>query len=74
MTREQALSILREKGEQRPVEDIAAISEFMGITVVEFDLIAESFRNHDIWKRVDGVYQIPGFILSDWKWEEHRAV
>jgi N-acetyl sugar amidotransferase len=69
MTRVQALAIVRDRGDDTPRGDIEKFCAFAGIPVARFFEIAERFRNPDVWKRrADGVWHIPGFILSDWRW------
>jgi len=69
MTREQALQIIRERGDQTPHADIDKFCAFAGITRERFFAIAETFRNHDVWKRrEDGSLHIPGFLFDDWRW------
>lgn len=68
ITREQAIQIVRESGDQAPHRDIERFCAFVGITRARFDAIVESFRNLDIWERRDGVWKIPGFLIPDWHW------
>jgi hypothetical protein len=69
MTRGQALQIIRERGDQTPHADIDKFCAFAGITRERFFAIAETFRNHDVWKRrEDGSLHIPGFLFDDWRW------
>ena len=70
ITRNQAVQIIREKGDQTPYADIDRFCAFAGLSRERFFTIAETFRNQEIWKlRDDGVWYIPEFILNDWKWE-----
>jgi N-acetyl sugar amidotransferase len=69
MTRAQALQIIREKGDQTPHADIDRFCVFAGISRERFFAIAETFRNHDLWKRRDnGIWHMPGFLIEDWNW------
>jgi N-acetyl sugar amidotransferase len=68
LSRDEAIQIVAELGDQTPHEDIAAFCEFVGIDHDRFFAIAESFRNHEIWSRKDGVWQIDGFLIPDWQW------
>lgn len=69
MTRDDALRVIREKGDQTPRGDIEKFCTFAGISNERFFQIAEGFRNKEIWRqRDDGVWYIPGFILEDWNW------
>ncbi len=67
-TREQAIEVICETGEQRPSADIRAFCSFVGISEQSFDERIEPFRNPQIWKRGGGVWKIPGFLVPDWKW------
>ena len=67
MSRDDALSILEELGEQRPDGDIAAFAQFVGWSVEEFMDQAEQFRNQAIWVREVAGWRIPGHVVSeDW--------
>ena len=68
ITREEAIQIVREKGEQRPSEDIRKFCDFAGIIEDRFWEIVEPFRNRDIWMRRNGHWMIPGFLIEDWNW------
>lgn len=70
MTRERAIELTREMGDQTPREDIAAFCGFVGITEERFFAIAERFRNPDVWTRRDGAWEIDGFLISDWDWTD----
>ena len=69
MTRERAVQLIRERGDQMPLHDIAKFCTFAGIPRARFDEICERFRNQEIWKRnLDGTWHIPGFLIPDWRW------
>jgi N-acetyl sugar amidotransferase len=68
MTRDRAIEIIRESGDQTPDEDIARFCEFTGIARKRFDEIAEGFRNRDIWKKEGDTWKISGFLVPDWEW------
>lgn len=69
LSRDQALAILRDRGDETPRRDIESFCRFSGIEVQEAFDIAESFRNPDVWSlREDGVWTIPDFLFDDWKW------
>jgi len=72
-TREEAIAIIRKSGDQTPYNDIARFCKFADITTDRFFAIAEQFRNQSIWKRVSGVWTIPGFLIPDWNWHESHA-
>jgi len=69
LSRDQALKIIRERGDEIPHQDIDRFSSFAGITPGKFLEIAERFRDTQIWKRrADGVWHIPDFLVPDWRW------
>lgn len=67
-TREEAIEILRARGDETPHGDIAAFCEFVGITKERFFQVIETFRNRQIWTRSNGSWRIDGFLIPDWKW------
>jgi hypothetical protein len=68
MTREQAVSTVRARGDETPREDIAKLCEFLGISSQRFFAIAETFRNRDIWIRDGSTWKILGFLVPEWDW------
>ena len=68
LTRDEAVQIVRDYGDQTPYEDIAKFCNFAGITEAHFWEIIEKFRNLDVWVRVNGCWQIKDFIIPDWNW------
>ncbi len=68
MTRDEAIEVIRQRGDQTPEDDIISLCEFLRISREHFAEIEEKFRNRKVWKRVNGVWEIPGFIVPDWKW------
>jgi N-acetyl sugar amidotransferase len=69
ITRDEALDILRQYGEQIPHEDIHEFCDFVGITREHFFKILEKFRNHNIWSQQDGKWKMKDFIITDWVWK-----
>ena len=69
LTRQRALEILAERGDDTPHEDIAAFCRFLGITEERFFTTAERFRNPDVWRcGEDGAWRIDGFPIPGWRW------
>ncbi|MCK4302993.1 MAG: N-acetyl sugar amidotransferase [Candidatus Eisenbacteria sp.] len=68
VTRDEALSIVRKRGDQTPHEDIEKCCRFMGIGVEHFFESIQGFRNRDIWEKRNGTWTIPDFIIPDWEW------
>ncbi len=70
MSREHAMSLVRELGTQTPHEDIRKFCEFLRIDVSHFYEIAETFRNRNVWKRRNGEWLIEDFLVEDWDWSQ----
>lgn len=70
MSRDQAVQIIRERGDQTPWEDINAFCSFTGMARDRFFEIIETFRNRDVWTKKNGVWTINDFLIPDWKWEQ----
>jgi N-acetyl sugar amidotransferase len=69
MTRERAVAIVRETGDQTPWRDIARFCAFTGYSESRFFETAARFLNRAIWcRRLDGAWWIPEFLLDDWDW------
>lgn len=70
MTRQDAVEILRNRGDETPWDDIRLFCNYLGIPVSEYFRVVESFRNRDIWTRQDGKWVIPGFLIPEFPWPE----
>ena len=68
INRNTAIKKLTELGLQQPYEDITKFCEFTGKTQKWFWDVAESHRNKEVWKLVDGTWKIPDFLIEDWEW------
>jgi N-acetyl sugar amidotransferase len=68
LTRSKALEILSQLGEQRPLEDIGKMCEFLEIKSSTFYEMAEKFRNPKVWTKRGSQWTIDGFLLPDWTW------
>ena len=68
MSREEAVNIIREWGDQTPYDDIKKLCEFLQILEKHFWEIAETFRNMDIWSLENGKWVLKDFIIDDWEW------
>jgi N-acetyl sugar amidotransferase len=69
IARDEAVDVLRERGDETPRQDIESFANWTGISTERFFEIAESFRNTDVWTRRDGNWTIEGFLIPDWRWE-----
>jgi N-acetyl sugar amidotransferase len=68
MTRDEAISILRERGDETPHEDIEKFCAFTGISRDRFHAIAEKFRNRAVWSRRGDTWMIEDFLIPGWRW------
>lgn len=68
ITRQEAIDTLAALGPQVPEADIEQFCRFVGEPVDWFWTVAERFRNHDIWHRVDGVWRLDDFLVPGWPW------
>ena len=73
LTREEAIQLVREKGDQTPHEDIDKFCAFIGISRLHFFEIVEKFRNPEIWVRQDGTWRIRDFLIPDWEWRRDEV-
>ena len=69
ITRDEAITIVSQRGEELPLDEIALFCDYVGITEERFFQIVEGFRNTDIWKKgTDDVWRLEDFLIPDWKW------
>ncbi len=68
MDRDEAVEIVRRRGDCTPKADIRAFCEWIGLPEADFYRRADGFRNRDIWVRRGGVWMIEGFLVPDWEW------
>ena len=68
ITREEALNIIENRGDETPLEDIEKLCDYLSISTNRFYEIAEGFRNHDIWSCHNGLWKIDGYQFSNWNW------
>lgn len=68
MSRDRAVSIVRETGDQTPHEDIERFCAFSGVTAKTFFELCEPFRNPKVWTRRNGMWMIDEFLVPDWTW------
>ncbi len=69
MTREEAVDVIRRRGDETPHAAIQAFCEYVGFTTETFFAIAERFRNPEVWKKVGGAWTIPDFLIPEWSWK-----
>ncbi|OGW83045.1 MAG: hypothetical protein A2987_01805 [Omnitrophica bacterium RIFCSPLOWO2_01_FULL_45_10] len=68
ITREEALTLIRQKGDDTPYEDIEKLCRFLRISLDEFHDVEEKFRNRNIWIKESGKWVIKDFLIKDWTW------
>lgn len=68
ITRADAVAQIEARGNETPKAEIDAFCSYTGITADQFFEIAETFRNHEIWEKVDGVWRIRDFLIKNWVW------
>lgn len=69
LSRDEAIEMLRQRGDETPHADIEKFCAWAGITTARFFEIAEKFRNRDVWVQRDGRWMIDDFLISDWRWK-----
>ncbi len=67
--RSDAINTIKNLGEEKPIKDIQKLCSFLEISEKDFYGVAETFRNLDIWKKVDNAWRIEGFLIDDWSWD-----
>jgi N-acetyl sugar amidotransferase len=68
ITRQQAIEIIKNKGDDTPHRDIEKFCKFVGISKLRFFEIVEKFRNPKIWTKKSGDWVIEEFLIPDWRW------
>jgi N-acetyl sugar amidotransferase len=68
MTRDEAIDIVRRRGDDTPHDEISRMCRFLGMDMDKFFIIAERFRNPAVWKKRGNSWMIPDFIISEWDW------
>jgi hypothetical protein len=71
MSRDEAIAIVREAGDETPYEEIERFCDYVGITKERFVESAERFRNKEIWsQRDDGAWWLRDFLIDNWEWNK----
>ncbi len=68
MTRDNAIALIRKRGDETPRADISKFCKWLGITEDRFFAIAETFRNKDVWRQHGDTWVIDDFLVPDWDW------
>lgn len=74
LTREQAIEIIKNVGDQTPHEDIEKLCSFLSITKSHFFEVIEKFRNKNIWYKDGNNWKMKEFIIEDWNWEYNKSL
>lgn len=69
MTREEAIGVIRRRGDETPHADIEKFCHFASISVGEFDELVERWRSPDVWTRREGTWVIEQFLVDEWEWQ-----
>ncbi len=69
MSRDDAIRIVKERGDDTPHSDIDKFCNFINISKEDFYETIEPFRNLDIWTEKNGEWEIKDFIINDWIWK-----
>lgn len=70
--RQSAIDEIARRGLEVPTHDIRAFCNFQGEPESWFWDVAERFRNTDVWRKDEGVWHIPEFLIPDWYWTADR--
>jgi len=67
-SREDAIAWLTRRGDERPTEDIQAFCRFVERDEAWFESVCDRYRNRSIWRHDDHSWNIPGFLIPQWRW------
>jgi hypothetical protein len=73
LTRDAAIRFLSNRGDETPWDDIRLFCEYLRINPPDYFAIVEQFRNHSIWSRHNGRWQIEGFLIPEFSWPADPA-
>jgi N-acetyl sugar amidotransferase len=68
LTRDEAIALVRARGDETPWDDIRLFCQYLGIDQSEYFAILEQFRNRSLWIRRDGRWCIDDFLIPDFPW------
>ena len=70
MKRDEAIDIIKNVGNEKPVKEINLFCNYLGINQHVFFEIASKFRNQNIWnKNKKGQWYIENFLIDSWDWD-----
>lgn len=70
MSRDEAIELLRDRGDETPWSDIEVFCKYLDITISEYLAVLERFRNPDIWSWRERTWKIDGFLIPDFAWPD----
>ena len=68
LSRVEAVAELAGRGAETPWADIDAFCAYAGLSTSEYFDVLERFRNPDLWREVDGIWQIDDFLIPEFDW------
>ena len=68
VSRDEAIDLIRERGDETPWDDIERFCEYLEISPREYFATMEEFRNRDIWQRQRGKWVIEDYLIADFPW------
>jgi N-acetyl sugar amidotransferase len=69
ISRKDAIEKIIKLGEERPDSDIEKFCKFTNISTEKFFMVAESFRNKNIWTNENDHWTIKNFLIEYWNWK-----
>ena len=69
ISRQEAITNVEEYGQEYPEEEINKFCDYVGISEKEFFMIAEKFRNRELWKKdKKNNWYVNHFLIDNWVW------
>ena len=68
MTRNEAIEIIKERGDEYPTEAIQKFCQWAELSETTFLEIANLFRNNHIWVQQNNQWKINDFLIHNWGW------
>ena len=70
ITRDKALEIVKKEKHAIPINKIKKFCKYTQISLKQFFIITEKFRNKKIWIKKKNKWQIKNFIIDNFKWQK----
>ena len=68
ITRDMALKIVKKDKHAMPINQIKKFCKYTQISLKQFFIITEKFRNKEIWFKKNKKWKIKNFLIDDFKW------